>query len=412
MVAQPDVAAPVTAQLPSRFRGAPERAARLARPLGLLGRVRHVDGALVERLGRRMLARDELGADLAAAMSRPRGDGERVTMRQVEAAVEHGVDDGSPPALRRFVAAVEATPEWVDMARLERGARALRRMGPTLDDVLLALSLIGGYRFAGPADLLVATGGLTGSTAMRRLGETRTWAHGVISPGGMARDGAGWRLTVHVRAMHALVNHRFERDGRWDVARFGLPINQTDQAGTLGLFASVALLGTRALGWVVTPEESRSVMHLWRYVGWLMGVDEEWLFSREREQNAFMHHLVAVQDDVTPAGPALAGALVEGQRTLGRGRFAVAAGRWRRRRLLSILRWFLGAEGLRDLGLPVGTVWAVPTIVLRNVVLSGVVARTRAGRRFLERRGDRHRLDELARTFGAARPQVGALPPP
>ena len=34
-------------------------------------------------------------------------------------------------------------------------------------------------------------------------------------------------------------------------------------------------------------------------------VDDDWLFSTEREQNAFMHHLVAVQDDVTPAGPAL-----------------------------------------------------------------------------------------------------------
>ena len=60
-------------------------------------------------------------------------------------------------------------------------------------------------------------------------------------------------------------------------------------------------------------------MHLWRYVGWLMGVDDDWLFTTEREQNHFLHHVLLVQDDVTPAGPALAGALVDGQRTLAGG---------------------------------------------------------------------------------------------
>lgn len=411
MVAQPVVES-ASSPYPSRFHGAPERAERLARPLGILGRVRHRNEELIERLGHRMLARDELGADLAAAMSRPRGDVERVTMGQFRTALHDGLDavPDAPAALRRFFETVERTPDWVEPDRVERGARALRRLGPTLDDVLLALSLIGGYRFAGPADLLVATGGLTGATAIRRLGETRTWADGVVTPGGMRRDGEGFRLTVHVRAMHALVNHRFEQGGRWDTERFGLPINQTDLAGTLGLFNSIALLGARALGWIPTPEESRSVMHLWRYVGWLMGVDDDWLFSTEREQNAFMHHLVAVQDDVTMAGPALAGALVEGQRTLAFGRFTGIRGRWRRHRLLSILRWFLGAEGLRDLGLPRATPWAVPPIVLRNLVRSGVVARTRVGRRYLERTGDRFRAAELARTFGAATPQVGTLP--
>src|SRR5262249_48748521 len=154
--------------------------------------------------------------------------------------------------------------------------------------------------------------GLTGSTAMRRLGETQKWGIAVSRPGGMRRDGEGFKLTVHVRAMHALVNQRFETNGRWDVERWGLPINQTDQAATLGLFNSTMLLGVRALGWVVTPEESRAVMHLWKYVGALMGVDEEWLFDTEREQNAFMYHVVYVQGDLTPAGSALARALVDG----------------------------------------------------------------------------------------------------
>lgn len=384
---------------PGRFRAAPERSRRLARPLGVVARVREVDEDLLDRIGTRMFARDEVGADLAAAMSRPRGDAERVTMADFERALaQDGPHRSERPALARFLAAVEDTPDWVDLEQVERGGRALRRMGRTLDDVLLTLSLIGGYRFGGPADLLVATGGLTGSTALRRLGETTQWARAVIAPGGLRRDGEGWRLTVHVRAMHALVNRRFETNGRWDVGHWGLPVNRTDQAATLGLFSSTGLLGARLLGWVVTPAESRAVMHLWRYVGWLLGVDDDWLFSTEREQNHFLHHVLLVQDDVTPAGPALAGALVEPQSAR------------RRRHVLGLLRWFLGREALRDLGLPDARPWTVPPTVLRNLVLSGLVARTRTGRRTLERRGDAWTRAEIGRRFAGARPGVSPLP--
>ncbi|MEJ2864155.1 oxygenase MpaB family protein [Actinomycetospora flava] len=393
-----------TPRYPGRFRAAPERSRRIARPLGVVARVRGVDEELLDRIGTRMFARDEVGAALAAAMSRPRGDGERVTMAAFHRAL--GGETRERSALADFFAEVEDTPSWVDLDEVERGGRALRRMGRTLDDVLLTLSLIGGYRFGGPADLLVATGGLTGSTATRRLGETTEWARAVISPGGMRRDGEGWRLTVHVRAMHALVNRRFETNGRWDVGHWGLPVNQSDQAATLGLFSSTGLLGARALGWVVTPAESRAVMHLWRYVGWLMGVDHDWLFTTEREQNHFLHHVLLVQDDVTPAGPALAGALVDGQRTLAGG----WRGELRRRHVLGLLRWFLGREALRDLGLPDALPWTVPPVVLRNLVLSGLVARTRAGRRALERRGDAWTREEIGRRFAGARPEVAALP--
>ncbi|WP_433781597.1 oxygenase MpaB family protein [Actinomycetospora sp. CA-101289] len=405
MVAQPaDVTATPTAPAPTRFCAAPARNARLARPLRVVAGVRELDPHLVAELGRRMQTRDELGAALAGAMKRPADDPQRVTMRQFHTALADGVDavPDAGPELRRFFAVVDEVPAWVDLDLVERGARAFRRLGRTRIDVLLALSLIGGYRFGGPADLLVATGGLTGDTAMRRLGETETWGRGVTAPGGMRRDGEGFRLTVHVRVMHALVNRAFETNGRWDAGRWGLPINQTDLATTLGLFNSTALLGSRALGRLVTREESRAVMHLWKYVGWLMGVDEDWLFDTEREQNVFNYHVLRVQDDVTPAGAALSRALVDGHGAL--------PDRCARPKLLGLLRFFLGAEGLRDLGLPRASALPVLPGAVINLVASGVVARTRAGRRFLERAGDRATEQELARWFGERRAEVGRLP--
>lgn len=397
---------------PSRFRSAPERSEALARRLRLLTGLRALDEELLDRIGRRMFARDELGADLASAMARDTPDAERVTMAQFGRALEHriGAVPEAPPALRRFFATVDRVPDWVDFDLVELGARAFRRMGRSRGDVLLQLSLIGGYQFGGPADLLVETGGLTGDTAMRRLGETLKWGLAVNRPGGLRRGGEGFALTVHVRLMHALINRRFETNGRWDTRRWGLPINQSDQAGTLGLFNSTLLLGMRALGWVVTPTESRAVMHLWKYVGWLMGVDEEWLFDTERDQNVFMCHVLSAQGDLTPAGVALTHALVDGQLTLDRGPLSELRGHYARLRLLSMLRYFLRKPAVREFELPVMPPWAIPPIVARNLVASAVVSRARAGRRYLEREADRIDEGELHRHFGGAVPRIGALP--
>ena len=126
----------------------------------------------------------------------------------------------------------------------------------------------------------------------------------------MRRDGEGFQLTLHVRVMHALVNETFTP--RWDVARWGLPINQSDQAATLGLFSGVLVLGSRALGARITPDESRAVMHLWKYIGWLMGVDDAWLVDTEREQHRLNYHILIAQAGISEAGPRLAQAIVDG----------------------------------------------------------------------------------------------------
>jgi hypothetical protein len=152
---------------PRRFHSARERNERLGRWLRIAAGVTTVDERLLDRLGRRMFARDELGAQLVTAMRRPKHDPERVVMAQFKDALADGIDavPDAPQALRDFFAVVDDVPDWVDFDFLERGARAFRRLGRSRDDVLLQLALIGGYRFAGPADLLVRTGGLTGSHA-------------------------------------------------------------------------------------------------------------------------------------------------------------------------------------------------------------------------------------------------------
>ncbi|NKZ68488.1 DUF2236 domain-containing protein [Rhodococcus hoagii] len=70
--------------------------------------------------------------------------------------------------------------------------------------------------------------------------------------------------------MHAFVGYHHEHETDWDSGARGLPVNQFDQAGTLGLFSITFLLHTRVLGVRYTRREADAVLHLWCYVGWLM----------------------------------------------------------------------------------------------------------------------------------------------
>ncbi|MDQ1105974.1 hypothetical protein QE364_000879 [Nocardioides zeae] len=403
---QPELTAPVPP--PSRFRAAEARSRRLGRTLRVVARVREVDEDLMARIGAALGEQDEVGARLAAALRLPAGDPRRVTHRQLRVALADGIRavPDAPEALRAFLAHVEATPSWVDPVLVEEGARVYRRFGQNAADVLLQLSLIGGYRFGGPPDLLVATGGLVGGSTRRRLAETQTWTAALSQPGALQRDadgrwGEGWRLTVHVRAMHALVNAGFTE--HWDVERWGLPINQADQAGTLGLFDGVVLLGARALGVPVTPAESRAVMHLWKYVGWLLGVDEQWLVDDERERHRINYHVLLAQGDVTPAGARLSQDIVAMLRTL-------PHGRWKAERTLSMLSLFLGRESMRDLGLPWRPPWAHACVLGLNTWRYRIDRRLPGGEARLDRWGEDVVARVMADYFGDDEPAVGALP--
>ncbi|MER6672721.1 oxygenase MpaB family protein [Streptomyces sp. NPDC000983] len=407
--APPSGATAPRVRFPRRFRASEDVTRRLARPLRLL-RPGPVDPALLERIGERLTARDEVGASLAAALrGTDPADPDRVTMRQFRQALDHGIHTvPNPPApLRDFFDVVDEVPDWVDFDLLHEGGRVSRRFGRNTADVMLQLALIGSYRFEGPPRLLVGTGGLTGGSALLRIAETQKWATVVCGEDAMRRDGEGFRHTVHVRIVHALVNHEFERNGRWDAESWGLPVNRSDLAATLGLFNAVQLLGVRLLGVRVSRADSRALMHLWKYIGWLMGVDEDWLYDHERAQHRLNYHLLLTQEYGTPAGPPLANALVEAQGALHFRRFARVRRAYARARLLSMLRYFLGAKGMRDLRLPSARPWAVPPLVLSNLLRHHVVGRSAAGRALLVRRGDRFVARHLRRHFGDRAESVG-----
>jgi hypothetical protein len=401
---------------PTRFRENEARGARIARPLRRRGYVSgHVDEALMQQIGEALMQRDEPAAALAHAIKMRAGEPGRVTQQQLRLALEEGIDSVSdaPPVLVDFIELVSEVPDWVDQELVDRGALVMQGMGANARDVLEHLALVGGYRFGGPGDLLVATGGLTGRRALRRLAETQHWTVDIAVPGALRPGNGGWKMTVHVRMMHAIVNAMYEE--RWDVDRWGLPINQADQAGTLGLFSSTLVVGCRGLGMPISREDAHAVMHMWKYVGWLQGVDDRFLTDDEYEAHRISYHLVLAAPNVSEAGPQLAHSIYE---AVGRRHFKGwperllgLRSRYERERFLSMMSAFVGRAGMSDLDLSWRPSWAPATAFVRNTLRYRVVDRMLpGGKRRRERLGREKALELVDSYFEGEKAEVGALP--
>ncbi len=383
-----------SARTPTRFAPDPAWAARAAAPLRLMaGAGAAPTPAEVDALRAGLLRRDEPAAALARAVREERS----VSMRRLHAVLATGAaGPEDPPAVHEFLATVARRPAWVDDDLLARGARACRTFGPDAGIVLAYGSLLGGYRTAAALEPLARTGRLTGAETLRRITETTTWWRAVTAPGGLEPDAEGYRLALHVRVMHALVNHQLEHAADWDHAGRGVPINAYDQASTLGVFSTSFLLHLRLLGVRVTRADAAAVMHLWSYVGWLMGVDEEWLPRTERRGRRLLYHFLSHDPPPDDHSRTLARSLV---RMTDGTRLPAWRQTWERERALSAGTWLLGPGAMRDLGLPLRPPWYGVARIASNLWWSQLVGRLPGGRRALDARGERAFARQLRRWY-------------
>ncbi len=248
-------------------------------------------GDRAERLGHWLWASDPLADAAVASLANSR---RRDGWKRIEKALRHGVDslEDCEPELRAFFLHAEQIPMWVDWKVLEHAGKLFFRGGFLSGMVLGVKSLVYGYCSPGGNKPLVFSGRLE-TQASRRLQETVAFVHAVCSPGGMKRGAPGYQITLKVRLMHAKVRRLIETSDRWKPEQWGTPINQHDMLATTLLFSLVLIRGLRMTGFSISQEESESYLSLWRYIGYLMGVEEELLFGSERqaERLAEMIHI-------------------------------------------------------------------------------------------------------------------------
>jgi len=317
-----------------------------------------VDGDLragepqVKRLREFAQAEDPL-ADAVVALfhEMPQGHGRRL----FERALAEGLDalDDPPEPLVAFFRSVESPPYWLDTERLERGARAITRTGLLGLFPLGDMSLMGGYLASRATKSLVGTGEIEYRSG-RRLVETATWWIDVTTPGSLAPGERGHTSALRVRIVHAHVRAAMNRRDDWDYEAWDRPVNQVQTTGTLLLFSLVFVFGTQLLGVRYTERERADILHLWRYVGWLMGVDDELLPASEPDAWRLLWLLAATEFIPDEDSKRLAKALLRSHEEVGHGRGAVGKvlSHVSVRVHSSISRLVLGRDNADYLGLP------------------------------------------------------------
>lgn len=338
-------------------------------------RLRAPTPAQWRRLGERLVVGDEPMDRLVEWMS-------AAGMPQLRALFDRALAEGistvpdAPEPLREFFTQVETVPDWVDWDVLRRGQRAMRRGGADGMYIARDVSLLGGYQFSGFSPTLLRTGALE-KGSNKRFAETMQWAMDVITDGGMAPLEVGYRSTIRVRFIHAMVRRHVVAMPDWRGDEWGLPVNQTDMAATLVGALIAPSAGAIGMGILASRKDFDAIAHLTRYVGWLIGVQDEWLPHSFRDgMRVLFHTLTALADPDEStkqlAGPMAGDPLAWHYRSLPGLRRRLAQAQH-----LSVTSGFLGPRVMRALGLPAYVPpWypmvRMPVNVARSVAALGV----------------------------------------
>lgn len=340
-------------------------------------------GDLLDRLLPALHRGDPL-ADAAVACLADRPDS--------HALVDAALQDPSvaPAPLAALLGSVAGLPAWADPARIERGCHLFLRAGVAGGFVLGLRSLIYGY--AAPAgNKPLAFSGQLRERAPRRLAETARFVAAVCEPGGLLPGGEGRKIALKVRLMHAQVRRLLLRSGRWHEPAWSLPINQHDMLATSLLFSHIYLDGLRLLGQHLGPGEADDYIHLWKFAGWILGVETDLLPDRELDARRIAECIYLTQGPPDADSRALTAALllspvqVAGtplQRRLAAARVRLSHG---------LCRHLVGNDLADALGVPPATdVFSVPLLVdllagldrVRQVYPPAEAAAERFGRRY------------------------------
>lgn len=198
--------------------------------------------------------------------------------------------ENPPEVLTEFFAHIDSPPDWLKPELLEEGAVAAQLGGMVAFYVLRDMALMGGYVYFNSMNQTLAPAGALHQDTSLRLGETGKWLQDVTETGGLARFSPGFTTTIRVRLVHALIRRQLQSRPEWQAETWGVPINQIDMLATYLAFGPVTLTGSRLFGVPVGKKESAAVLHMWRYIGWLSGLEEQWLVETEGDGLRKLYH--------------------------------------------------------------------------------------------------------------------------
>ena len=270
---------------------------------------RQLYGSTIDDYLRHLRTGDPLADDLVLAFERlPRGRGYKL----LQQALDHGIDslDDPPPELVALFRQVDHVPFWVDWDRMKYGnAKVLRNAFLTaLSFALYALPI--SYMRTQYIPLAFTKELLDNAPA--RYSYTAAFVVDSFLPNGLQRFSEGFKTCIRVRIGHAMVRRKILRSGDWDTERFGVPVNQSHMAIAAILFSFFVIEGLEKMGTHFNPADRESVLLIWRYVGWLLGIDHELVNTSQEEARRMLEIAFSVEGDPDSVTVALCQSTIDG----------------------------------------------------------------------------------------------------
>lgn len=192
----------------------------------------------------------------------------------------------APKVLRDFFDKIDPyVPPWADFGSFEPGMRAFHK---NMSNMLIAYAI--GSAVEGFSTLVSKSFSITGRVtglgpgAERRLRQNNRHMVEVYYPGGMKRDGDGWKISTRIRFIHAQMRRLLLESDAWNYEAWGMPLSAAHVGGiALYTFSIRQFEHAISMGAKVSQEQRDSIVRIWRYAGYLLGVPESILFTNEEE---------------------------------------------------------------------------------------------------------------------------------
>lgn len=215
----------------------------------------------------------ELDAVLEALADLPPAD----LHRFVGAGIEQRNEEfrKAPEALRSFFDNLQE-PAWVDHDSFRPGIRVFHKNADLMLAAFVTAVLVEGF-----STLISKSFRITGRVAAtnRRLQQNNRQLLDIFMPSGLDREGDGWKLSTRVRFVHARIRLLLADSDVWQHETWGTPVSAAHLGLAISIFSKRLLDYSSLLGADFTKEERASVLAVWRYAGYLMGIPESILYT-------------------------------------------------------------------------------------------------------------------------------------
>lgn len=217
--------------------------------------------------------------------------------REIEGYIRNGVSetDDVLESVKKLFSQTQKIPDWLDSNLLKSGAELCMRGNI---DSLISLRdycLIGGYDYAYLNKPLTATEALK-KGAVKRLSETLDFWVNATRYDALEIHAKGYEFAIKTRLIHSYARLSIKKHYKqWDTENWGKPINSWDMMATYIGFSLVFLHSLQKLGNTFSEEEEKGIFHLWKYVGYLLGIPEPLLPDSKKQATEYFYLWTSVQ---------------------------------------------------------------------------------------------------------------------